>query len=95
MLRIGRSTGSVIRYRKSPTIADELVARVDHIEGDQPRQHRRRDQQPDIEVENEQDDVEKRAHGDRGLGAWRNAAKRSGSTAAKQAAKPALHAAYS
>src|SRR5436190_2956291 len=35
---------------------DELVARVDDIERHQPRQHRRRDQQPDIQIKNEKDD---------------------------------------
>ena len=50
MLRIGRSTGSVIAVEEVADHRDELVARVDHVEGDQPRQHRRRDQQPDVEV---------------------------------------------
>ena len=37
---------------------DDLVARVDHIERNQPRQHRRRDQQPDVNLQYQQNDVE-------------------------------------
>ncbi len=31
---------------------DKLVSRVDDIESDQPRQHGRRDQQPDVQLQN-------------------------------------------
>ena len=42
---------------------DELVPRVDHVEGDQPRQDRGGDQEPDVKVEDDQDDGEDGAHG--------------------------------
>ena len=40
----------------------ELVARIHDVERDQPGQDRRGDQQPDVELQGDQDDVEKRAH---------------------------------
>src|SRR5438552_10138377 len=42
---------------------DERVAGVHHIERNQPRQDRGGDQQPDIELQGEQDDIENGAHG--------------------------------
>ncbi len=42
--------------------ADELVARVDHVEGDQPRKDGRCDQQIDIELKGKIDDQEQGAH---------------------------------
>ena len=41
---------------------DRLVTGVDHVEGDQPRQHCRGDQEPDVELEGEQNDVDEGAH---------------------------------
>src|SRR5579884_3747940 len=40
-----------------------LIARVDDVERDQPRQYRGGDQQPDVNLQYEQNDVENRAHG--------------------------------
>ena len=31
----------------------DLVAGIDHVEGDQPGQHRRRDQEPDVDLQNQ------------------------------------------
>ena len=62
-LRIGRSTGSVMRYRKSADRRDEPVARIDHVEGDQPGQHRRGDQQLDIELQGKTMTIRGRAWG--------------------------------
>ena len=39
-----------------------LVAGVDHVEGDQPGQHRGGDQEPDIDLEYQKNDIEDRAH---------------------------------
>jgi len=41
----------------------ERVARVDDIEGDQPGQNGRSDQQPDIKIQNDKNDVEDGTHG--------------------------------
>ena len=61
--RIGASTGSVIRIQELRHRRHELVARVDDVEGDQPGQDRRGNQQPDIEIENDENDVENGTHG--------------------------------
>ena len=42
---------------------DELVAGIHHVEGDQPGQDRGGDQQPDVEIEHDDDDVENGTHG--------------------------------
>ena len=47
-LRIGRSAGSVCG-REIHRPADELISRVDHVEGHQPGQDRRRDQDPNVD----------------------------------------------
>ena len=63
MLRIGRSTGSVMRIEKIADHRDDLVPRVHHVEGDQPGKDRHRDHDPDVELQGEIDDEKKCAHG--------------------------------
>ena len=43
-LRIGRSTGSVDLVEEATDRWNHLIARVDHVERDQPAEDRRRDQ---------------------------------------------------
>src|ERR1700704_276958 len=44
--------------KEIPDHRHELVARIDHVEGDQPRQYRRRDDDIDVKVQHDEDDVE-------------------------------------
>ena len=60
--RIGRSSGSVMPVQEVADHVHHLIAGVDHVEGDQPGQNGGGDQQPDIDLQDQQNDIEDRAH---------------------------------
>ena len=63
MRRIGRSRGSVTALRNVQIERDEIVAKVDDVEGQQPRHDRHRDDDVAVEVENAEDQVQEGVHG--------------------------------
>jgi len=54
--------------QKIPQHADEAVVPVGDAEGDEPAQHRLRDQQPDIDLDHRTDEVEEGIHRSGDLG---------------------------
>jgi hypothetical protein len=68
--------------------SDDVVAHIDHVERDQPRQDHRRDDDVHVHVEQNQDDVENRAHIDSSSGG--DARTFTGSPSAKQARPGAI-----
>src|SRR5205814_1602189 len=67
--QIGQKVADRAQHRLGDAIeelghpGDERVARVDDVEGDQPGEDRRRDDDPNVDIEGDQNDVEERAHG--------------------------------
>ena len=60
--RMGFSTGSVGPMEKIADHVDESVARVDHVEGDQPAQHHLGYHHHDVEIDYRVDEPEYRGH---------------------------------